>query len=391
MSEESKMNYLHRTWVEIDLDRIESNYRRLAERVGDARVMCVIKANAYGHGAVETARLLEGAGCGWFAVSNIEEALQLRRGGIRARVLILGATPAEYAAALAAQDVTQALYGPEYAEALSAAALAAGVTVRVHLKLDTGMRRLGFDAETQVEQAALACRLPGLDAEGVFTHFATADGDGDPDGRFTAKQFGRFTAAIRALEERGVTFRVRHCSNSAAAVTRPEYRMDMVREGIILYGLAPSAAVGAEGFLPAMSMRTRVSLVKEIAAGEGVSYGLTFRSKRPMKVATLPVGYADGYLRAYGKGCVLLKGRRAPILGRVCMDQMMVDVTGLDVKPGDTATLFGEDDGALLPVEALASLADTINYETICAIGRRVPRVYLRDGEPVGVSGLLDE
>ena len=385
------MEFLHRTWVEIDLDRIEHNFRRLADRVGDGRVMCVIKANAYGHGAVETARLLESAGCGWFAVSNIEEAQQLRRGGITARLLILGATPAEYAAALAEGEITQALYDPGYAEELSAAAVAAGVTLRVHLKLDTGMRRLGFDAETQLDDAAAACRLPGLDAEGVFTHFATADGDGDPDGSFTCLQFDRFTAAVKALEAKGVTFKLRHCSNSAAAVTRPDFRLDMVREGIVLYGLAPSAAVGAEGFLPAMSMKARVSMVKEVAAGEGISYGLTFRTGRPMTVATLPVGYADGYLRAYGKGCVLLKGRRAPILGRVCMDQMMVDVTGLDVSEGDVATLFGEDAGVLLPVEALSRLADTINYETVCAIGRRVPRVYLRGGQAVGVSGLLDE
>ena len=386
------MEFLHRTWVEIDLDRIEHNYRRLASQVGDnCRVMCVIKANAYGHGAVETARLLEGAGCGWFAVSNIEEAQQLRRGGITARLLILGATPAEYAAALAEGEITQALYDPEYAKELSAAATAAGVTVRVHLKLDTGMRRLGFDAETQLEEAAAACRLPGLDAEGVFTHFATADGDGDPDGSFTRLQYDRFTAAVSALEAKGVTFRLRHCSNSAAAVTRPDFRLDMVREGIILYGLAPSAAVGAEGFLPAMSMKARVSMVKQVAAGEGISYGLIYRTGRPMTVATLPVGYADGYLRAYGKGCVLLKGRRAPILGRVCMDQMMVDVTELDVREGDVATLFGEDGGAQLPVEALSKLADTINYETVCAIGRRVPRVYLRGGQAVGVSGLLDE
>ena len=385
------MEFLHRTWVEIDLDRIEHNYRRLADRVGDGRVMCVIKANAYGHGAVETARLLEGAGCGWFAVSNIEEAQQLRRGGITARLLILGATPAEYAAALAEGEITQALYDPEYAKELSAAAVAAGVTLRVHLKLDTGMRRLGFDAETQLDEAAAACRLPGLDAEGIFTHFATADGDGDPDGAFTRLQFDRFVGAVKALEAKGVTFKLRHCSNSAAAVTRPDFRLDLVREGIVLYGLAPSAAVGAEGFLPAMSMKARVSMVKQVAAGEGISYGLTYRTERPMTVATLPVGYADGYLRAYGKGCVLLKGKRAPILGRVCMDQMMVDVTGLDVRAGDTATLFGEDGGVLLPVEALSKLADTINYETVCAIGRRVPRVYLRSGQAVGVSGLLDE
>ena len=392
MKEGQKMEFLHRTWVEIDLDRIEQNYRRLRDAVGETcRVMCVIKANAYGHGAVETARLLEEAGCGWFAVSNIEEAQQLRRGGIRGDILILGATPAEYAAALAEGGIAQALFDPAYARALSAAATAAGVTVRVHLKLDTGMRRIGFDAERQIDEAAAACRLPGLDAEGVFTHFATADGDGDPDGALTARQFTRFMRAIDALAARGVAFRLRHCCNSAAAVTRPDYRLDMVREGIILYGLAPSAAVGAEGFAPAMSMKTRVSMVKEIAAGEGVSYGLTFRSEKPMTVATLPVGYADGYLRAYGKGYVLLKGRRAPILGRVCMDQMMVDVTGLDVKPGDTATLFGEDGGAVLPVETLAALAGTINYETVCAIGRRVPRVYLRGGKPVGVSGLLDE
>ena len=392
MIDTENMDFLHRTWVEIDLDRLEGNYRRMQSLVGDGcRILCVVKANAYGHGAVKAAQVLEQAGCDWFGVSNLEEARQLRRGGVTRPILILGGTPCEYAAILAQDDITQALYDAEQAKALSAAAVAAGVTVKAHLKLDTGMHRIGFNAETQREQAAACCRLPGLAVSGVFTHFATADADGDPDGSFTRRQYERFVDAIAALEKEGVRFAVRHCCNSAAAVTRPEYRMDMVREGILLYGLAPSAEVGADGFLPVMSMKARVTMVKSLAPGDGVSYGQIFRASSPMTVATVPVGYADGYWRAYGKGYVLLNGRRAPIVGRICMDQMMVDVTGLDVKVGDTATLFGEDGDETIPVEMLSSMAGTIAYETVCAIGRRVTRVYLRGGRPVSVSGLLDE
>lgn len=388
------MDFLHRTWVEVDLDRIRQNYERVRAAVGgDCKVLCVVKANGYGHGAVQIARALERAGCDWLAVSNIEEGDQLRSAGVQLPILILGSTPPECARALAELNITQAIYSQDCAAQFSAAAQAAGVTVQAHLKLDTGMRRIGFDAANpeQVQAAARACRLPGLEVSGVFTHFASADGDGDPDGTFTQEQYRRFVRAVEAIENTGVHFSLRHCCNSAAVVAHPEYKLDMVREGIILYGLAPSPQVHAEGYRPAMSMKARVSMVKQVAAGEDISYGRTFTAEREMTVATVPVGYADGYIRAFSKGEVLVHGVRAKIVGRICMDQMMIDVTGMDVRVGDTVTLFGTDGGQTLSVDELAALAGTINYETVCLIGRRVPRVYMQNGSPVHVSGLLGD
>lgn len=389
-----RMDFLRRTWVEVDLDRILNNYDRVRERVGDdCKVLCVVKANGYGHGAVQVARVLEKAGCDWLAVSNIEEAEQLREAGIELPILILGSTPPECVGTLAEYNITQAVYSKECAEQLSAAAKAAGITVSVHLKLDTGMRRIGFDATDaqEVAFAAEVCRMAGLKVSGVFTHFASADGDGDADGEFVKTQYTRFVDAIEAIERTGVHFSIRHCCNSAATLTHPEYKLDMVREGIVLYGLTPSEQVEIEGFLPAMSMKARVSMVKRVAAGESISYGRTYTADRDITVATVPVGYADGYIRAFSKGEVLVQGKRAKIVGRICMDQMMIDVTGIEVKTGDTVTLFGTDGQATLPVEELSDLADTINYETVCLIGRRVPRVYIQNGAEVHVSGLLGE
>lgn len=388
------MDFLRRTWVEVDLDRIRNNYDRVREKVGnDCKVLCVVKANGYGHGAVQIARVLEKAGCDWLAVSNIEEAEQLRAAGIELPVLILGSTPPECVRTLAEFNITQAVYSRECAVQLSAAAQAAGVTVSAHIKLDTGMRRIGFDA-TDVQEVAFAaqvCRMAGLKVSGVFTHFASADGDGDADGNFVQLQYTRFIDAVEAIEKTGVHFSIRHCCNSAATVTHPEYKLDMVREGIVLYGLAPSEQVKIDGYLPAMSMKARISMVKRVAAGESISYGRTYTAERDMTVATVPVGYADGYIRAFSKGEVLVQGRRAKIVGRICMDQMMIDVTGMEVKTGDTVTLFGTDGEGTLPVDELAALADTINYETVCLIGRRVPRVYIQNGAEVHVSGLLGE
>lgn len=388
------MDFLRRTWVEVDLDRIRNNYDRVREKVGnDCKVLCVVKANGYGHGAVQVARVLETAGCDWLAVSNIEEAEQLREAGIELPILILGSTPPERVSTLAEYNITQAVYSKECAEQLSSAAKAAGVTVSVHLKLDTGMRRIGFDATepNEVALAAEVCQMAGLKVSGVFTHFASADGDGDADGSFVKTQYARFLDAIEAIEKTGVHFSIRHCCNSAATMTYPEFKLDMVREGIVLYGLAPSEQVAIDGYLPAMSMKARVSMVKRVAAGESISYGRTYTAESDITVATVPVGYADGYIRAFSKGEVLVQGKRAKIVGRICMDQMMIDVTGMDVKTGDTVTLFGTDGEATLPVEELSALADTINYETVCLIGRRVPRVYIQNGAEVHVSGLLGE
>ncbi len=388
------MDFLHRTWAEINLDNLKHNFAQIKQKVGNSMIMCVVKANAYGHGAVAVAAELEKCGCDWLAVSNIEEAEQLRQTGIKTPILILGATPADCAKRLADNDITQALYSAEYAQALSEAATQAGVEVRVHLKLDTGMRRIGFNCadESEIDAATKACRLSGISVGGVFTHFATADLDGDAcsDGSFTDRQFRLFTETVEKIERAGVRFAIKHCCNSAATVRHPEYKLDMVREGIVLYGLSPSDEIGADGFRPVMSLRSVVSMVKKVAAGEDISYARTFTAERDLDVATVPVGYADGYIRAFGKGSVLINGKRAKVLGRICMDQMMVDVTGMGVKCDDIVTLFGDDGDDFISVNELAKLAGTINYETVCSISHRVVRVYIKNGEQAFSTCLLN-
>lgn len=386
------MGFLHRTWAEINLDNLVNNFKIIRKATKDtAKVLSVVKADAYGHGAVEVARTLEREGTDWFAVSNLEEALQLRRAGIKKPILVLGTTPAEYAYVLAKNDVTQAVYSPEYAAELSHSAVTQKAVVKIHIKIDTGMHRIGFNAddENSIADAIKACKMDGFDVEGVFTHFASADKDGDEDGSFTRLQFERFMGAIAKIEASGVKFRIRHCCNSAAILTKPEMHLDMVRAGIILYGMMPSGEIRYDGFKPVMSLKSAVSMVKTVRAGEDISYGRTYTAANDITVATVPIGYADGYIRAFAKGRVLVDGRFAKIVGRICMDQMMIDITGQDVKLGDTVTLFGRDGDNSISVEELSKLANTINYETVCTLSKRITRVYSRNGRIVSMTNLL--
>ena len=351
--------------------------------------MAVVKADGYGHGAAAAAKALREAGAAWFGVSNLEEAVQLRRAGIDGDILILSFTPPEEAGRLAEFAVTQTVLSRPYAEELDAAAQAAGVRVRVHLKVDTGMSRVGFlyhreGDEAVLDDMAAACRLPHLTAEGIFTHFASADEE--EDGGFTRRQFALFMDAVRRLEERGVSFALRHCCNSAATLRYPEMHLDMVRPGIILYGLSP--APWMEGMLPldpVMELKTTVSMIKDLPADTPVSYGRIYITGEARRVATVPIGYADGYPRVLSnRADMLLAGRRVRVVGRVCMDQCMLDVTGLDVRESMVATVFGRDGEAFLPVEELADHMGTINYEVVCQISKRVPRLFVRDGQVVG-------
>ena len=378
-----------RTWAEVDLDAIRRNYTTIRGALpADVKLCCVVKANAYGHGASKLAPLYQQLGADWFAVSNIEEALQLRRFGVTRPVLILGYTPAACAEILAREDFSQCVYSAEYGRQLSAAAVAADVTVKVHIKLDTGMGRLGFrvggDGEDSVEGAIAVCRLPALAAEGVFTHFATADEGADGDDFFT-HQADHFIAALNGFSAAGITFAIRHCANSAALSDHPECRMDMVRAGIVLYGLQPSADLRRPlALTPAMSLKSVVSHVKTVAEGATVSYGRTFTATETMRIATVPIGYADGFWRQNSPAGVQLtvRGQRATILGRVCMDQLMLDVTHIDgVQIGDEVTVFGT--APALTAEEMAAQNGTIGYEVVCAIGERVPRIYRENGETV--------
>ena len=382
--------FLKRTWAEIHLDRLQGNFQAIqASLAPGSQAMAVVKADGYGHGAAAAAKALREAGAAWFGVSNLEEAVQLRRAGIDGDILILSFTPPEEAGRLAEFAVTQTVLSRPYAEELDAAAQAAGVRVRVHLKVDTGMSRVGFlyhreGDEAVLDDMAAACRLPHLTAEGIFTHFASADEE--EDGGFTRRQFALFMDAVRRLEERGVSFALRHCCNSAATLRYPEMHLDMVRPGIILYGLSP--APWMEGMLPlepVMELKTTVSMIKDLPADTPVSYGRIYTTGEARRVATVPIGYADGYPRVLSnRADMLLAGRRVRVVGRVCMDQCMLDVTGLDVRESMVATVFGRDGEAFLPVEELADHMGTINYEVVCQISKRVPRLFVRDGQVVG-------
>ncbi len=372
------MNELQkRTWAEIHLDHIAHNVQAMREKLpASCRFLGVVKANAYGHGAIRVAKKLEEIGCEYLAVACIDEAIELREAGVRAPILILGYTPPEYAADLSHYEITQAVGSLEMARGLSQNA--GDAPVRVHLKLETGMGRTGFRVlnTQELAEAAETLQLPGLDAEGVFTHFCVSDEYGDP---FTQEQYSRFTNAISALEAgRGKRFAIRHCANSGAVINYPQYSMDMVRPGIATYGLYPAKEHGGIELLPGMSLRTCIAQITSHEAGDTISYGRKFMAKGPMRIAVLPIGYADGLHRTLsGQLEVLIRGKRCPQLGRICMDMCMVDVSDLpDVRPGEIATIFGRDGDAEISVDELAEKADTISYELLCAVSPRVPRIW---------------
>ena len=369
-------------YVTINTDAILSNYRAVCQKAG-VPVMAVVKADAYGHGAVQVARLLQEE-CPFFGVSSLSEALELRKAGIKQPILILGHTPASVFPRLLGEDVRPAIFSLEDARELSRLAAAQGVTAHCHIAVDTGMSRIGFQA---TEEAADIClqiaRLPNLEIEGVFSHFATADCANLEDAREQAALFDRFCAL---LAQRGITPKLRHMNNSAG-IMNFDCHYDMVRSGIVTYGLYPSDEVDPSllSLSPAMSWYSRVSHVKTLPAGRRISYGGTYETTAPTRVATVPVGYADGYRRSLSsRFYVLIRGQKAPILGRVCMDQLMVDVTGIeDVVVGDTVTLIGTDGDKTITVEEIAEAAGSFNYEFVCGISRRVCRRYLSGGKTV--------
>lgn len=391
------LEFLRRTWAQINLDAIDNNINQIRSVMApEAKLCAVVKADCYGHGYAYTAQEMSSAGADWFAVSNLAEALQLRRVGITKPVLILGYTPPEKARELVFNDISQSVYSPEYAKALSDNASMAGVRVNAHIKIDTGMSRIGFryhdsiDDYESVQEAADICSLPGIRPEGIFTHFSSADcADGEV---FTRIQYELFLNMIARLKSLGIEFEYRHCSNSAAILQYPEMNLDMARAGVILYGVYPSSAVPHNiKLLPVMELKTVVSMVKDVPAGTPVSYGRTFTSERDMRVATVPIGYADGYPRRLSnKMDMLVNGKRAHVLGNVCMDQTMLDVTGIDgVKEGKQITVFGADNGAYISVDEIAANAGLINYEVLCSLSRRVPRVYIKNNEIIETTDYM--
>ena len=374
---------LRRTWAEVDLDALAHNYRQARRMIGaGVRYLGVVKADAYGHGAVQVGRKLEALGADYLAVSSLDEARELRHGGISMPILILGHTPPEMVPELIRHHITQTVSARAKAEEYSAAAAACGGTLRVHIKVDTGMSRLGFLVRGEhfdggVEAIAASCRLPHLEAEGIFTHFAAADEDDPGSEAYTREQFDVFQRVLAALADRGQTFAIRHCANSGALARYPEMYLDMVRPGIALYGAGADAQ--RLDLRPVMTLKSCVSTIKIFDPDTDISYGRTYREKT--RVGVLPIGYADGLFRGLsGRMSVWTEEGPAPVLGRICMDMTMVNLTGLShVHVGDAVELFGQRQR----VDVLAEILGTIPYELTCAVSKRVPRLYLENGQVV--------
>ena len=378
------------TRVKIDLDAIAENMDAIREKAG-VPVMAVVKADAYGHGAVQVARLLQGK-CAFFCVSSILEAMELRQAGLTTPILILGYTPVEAFPTAIREGIRPTIYRLEDAEALSKAAQLLELPARFHFAVDTGMSRIGFQVtEADADICARIASLPGLYAEGLFSHFATADCADLSRAEAQAQRFAEFDEMLCV---RGVKIPIRHLNNSAGLMNFAT-PYEMVRSGIITYGMYPSDEVdpGLLALRPALQWLSRVTHVKTLPAGREISYGGTYVTKSDTVVATIPVGYADGYRRNLsGKFYVLIRGQKAPILGRICMDQMMVDVTHIPgAAVGDQVTLVGSDGGETIAMEEISAQADSFNYEFVCGISRRVPRQYVQGGKTVhSVHYLLD-
>lgn len=387
------MNKYTRVYAPIDLDAVvfnmESMKKRLAPGIG---MIGVVKTDGYGHGAVPVAEAMDPYVQG-YAVATAEEALMLRRHGITKPVLILGVTHKSHYKELIEEQIRPAVFTMEQAAPLSEQAVRMGKTARIHLALDTGMSRIGMFPDEQGAELAVAIgKLPGIEIEGMFTHFAKAD---ETDKASAGLQLEKYLRFAEMLKQRGLEIPVKHCSNSAAIIDLPQAHLDAVRAGISIYGMYPSDEVDQKRvpLKPVMSLKSFITYVKTIAPGSQVSYGGTFCAEKPTRVATIPVGYGDGYPRgASNKGYVLIHGRKAPILGRVCMDQFMVDVTDIPEAEVDTeVTLIGCDGAEQITVEELAAWCGGFHYELVCDLGKRVPRVYYRNGQIVGTKDYFDD
>ena len=383
---------LKRTWAEIDLSALSYNYKKIREHIGqETGFFGIVKADAYGHGAVMVAQKLQELGADYLAVSSIDEAMELRYNGITMPILILGHTPREQVDRLICFNITQAVTCEAKAVEYSEEAVRYGGTLKVHIKVDTGMSRLGYICEGDyfehgVDGISYACGLPGLDAEGIFTHFAVADEPGDSSKEYTLHQFKLFKDVIEAVEHKSCRkFKIRHCANTGATVDYPEAYMDMVRPGLLLYGYGEHAK--KLGLKPVMTMKTTISTIKIYPAGTKISYGGTYVTYKQTRIGVVPYGYADGFLRCLSnKYSVMTSEGSAEVRGKICMDMCMIDLTDKpDVGVGDEVVIFGPTN----PIENMADIAGTIPYEIVCAVSKRVHRVYLEDGKTVHSEVML--
>lgn len=385
---------MERTWAEIDLDALKSNIQNI-RKITDpkAKIMAVVKADAYGHGYLECCHTLLEGGADCFAVATVSEAKQLRRKGIDVPVLILGITFPEDAEEIVKNDIMTNVSSLEYAKCLSDAAKSLQKPVKIHIKVDTGMSRLGlltgnYEEET-VEEILAISKLPFIEIDGLFSHFACAD---EENREYTELQFKKFTSLIDKLSKKGIEIPCKHIANSAAIMMYPEMHLDMVRAGVVLYGCYPSEEVDKEklSIKPVMTLKSRITHIKEVEAGTGVSYGKTYITDRKTKVATVPVGYADGYLRCLShKAKIEIGGQLCDVIGRICMDQCMIDVTNVNnINVGDEVILFGN---GKISADDIAKSMDTINYEVLCLVSKRIPRIYKEKGREVSALNYLDK
>lgn len=389
----NKIKEYYRVKADIDLDAIHENVvNAKALTKPGTKLMAIIKADAYGHGAVMVAHTLEDIADA-YGVAILEEGIELRQSGINKPILILGYTPAPLYPAMIKYDIATAVFEYDMAKKMSDAAEKIGKKAKIHIKLDTGMSRIGFKQDDEsLEVIKKIAELPGIEIEGCFTHFATMD---EKDKTKAMKQFERYMDFVKRIEDAGIKIPVKHVSNSAGIIEKPEVNLDMVRDGICVYGMYPSEEVDKTKLklTPAMEIKSYVSFVKTLEAGVEIGYGGTYTTTQETTVATIPVGYADGYSRALSnRGRVLIKGKSFPIIGRICMDQFMVDISSKpDIKQGDEVTLVGRDGDEYISIEEVADMSYSFNYEFVCDIGKRIPRVYYRDGKVVATKDFYPE
>jgi alanine racemase len=388
---------IYRTWAEVSLDNIAHNIKKIRGLIKpQTKLMAVVKADAYGHGVYEVSKVLLQNGADAFAVAFMDEAIQLRKYGINVPVLILGYTPVELAVDIVDYDLIPSIYNFSMAKAVSNAAMKRNKISKIHVKIDTGMSRIGFvyqDDEKVKEQTIKSildiATMPNIEIEGIFTHFSCADGK---DETLTFLQFERFMEIVKRLKEAGLNIPIKHVCNSAATMRYPHMHLDMVRVGIAAYGVYPSEEMEKSiKLLPAMQLKTTLINIKKVPANTPVGYGATYCTKEETIIGTIPIGYADGYSRLLSnKAEVIIRQKRVPIVGTICMDQCMINLSKVNnISVEDEVTVFGIDGAAQVSIEEVASWMGTINYELLCVIGKRVPRVYLVDGKVAGVINYL--
>ena len=385
-----------RAWAEIDLDNIAHNISCIRKSVAPStKLLVVIKADAYGHGYEQIARVAVDNGADFFGVASADEAMQLRRSAFDTPILIFGPIDDDEFVQVVDHDISITVFNIEIARKISSIAVALGKKARLHIKIDTGMSRIGYMAASDnhreiIEEILAISKLPNISIEGIFTHFAKSD---DTESDFTQIQFERFIYICDELAQRGLEIPIRHCCNSGGIINYPQYHLDMVRSGIITYGHYPSeqSNTGKLDLRPAMQLKSKITAVKRVGAGTDVGYGCTYTADKPIDIATFGIGYADGYFRLLSNKAEVIVGKgKAKVIGRVCMDQTMADVTEIkNIKIGDEVILFGTDGNNTITVDSVAALAGTISYEVLSVVGKRVPRVYIKDGKVVKVLNYL--